>query len=161
MKRSLTMLVLLLPFLFGAMFTGRAMDDGQTDSKKGWLGVTTTDMTPRLARSMHVKTNEGALVRNVMEDSPAERAGIKEDDIIVDFNGAKIVDGDDLYGDGVNVAARLQYGCTWINTHFMLVSEMPHGGVKRSGYGRELSSMGIQEFVNKKLVRVASIDAPA
>ena len=37
------------------------------------------------------------------------------------------------------VAARLQYGCTWINTHFMLVSEMPHGGFKRSGYGKDLS----------------------
>jgi aminobutyraldehyde dehydrogenase len=34
----------------------------------------------------------------------------------------------------MKVAAKLQYGCTWINTHFMLVSEMPHGGMKRSGY---------------------------
>ena len=36
-------------------------------------------------------------------------------------------------GKAMSVAARLQYGCTWINTHFMLVSEMPHGGFKRSG----------------------------
>ena len=36
-------------------------------------------------------------------------------------------------GKAMRVAARLQYGCTWINTHFMLVSEMPHGGLKRSG----------------------------
>lgn len=96
MKRSLAVVVLLLPFMFGGLFIGHAMDEGQTDSKKGWLGVTTNDMTPRLARSMHVKTNEGALVKDVMEDSPAEEAGIKEDDIIVDFNGTKIVDGDDL-----------------------------------------------------------------
>ena len=42
-------------------------------------------------------------------------------------------------GKAMKVAARLQYGCTWINTHFMLVSEMPHGGMKRSGYGKDLS----------------------
>src|ERR1700728_366678 len=42
-------------------------------------------------------------------------------------------------GKAMSVAARLQYGCTWINTHFMLVSEMPHGGFKLSGYGKDLS----------------------
>ncbi len=44
-------------------------------------------------------------------------------------------------GKAMSVAARLQYGCTWINTHFMLVSEMPHGGFKRSGYGKDLSGL--------------------
>ena len=38
-------------------------------------------------------------------------------------------------GRAMEVASRLHYGATWINTHFMLVSEMPHGGLKRSGYG--------------------------
>ncbi len=37
------------------------------------------------------------------------------------------------------LTARLQYGCTWINTHFMLANEMPHGGLKSSGYGKDLS----------------------
>jgi arylamine N-acetyltransferase len=40
----------------------------------------------------------------------------------------------------------LQYGCTWINSHFMLVSEMPHGGLKRSGYGKDLSSDSLQDY---------------
>ena len=46
----------------------------------------------------------------------------------------------------LQVAARLQYGCTWINSHFMLVSEMPHGGLKRSGYGKDLSSDSLQDY---------------
>ncbi len=44
------------------------------------------------------------------------------------------------------LAGRLQYGCTWINTHFMLASEMPHGGLKRSGYGKDLSSDSLQDY---------------
>jgi aminobutyraldehyde dehydrogenase len=47
---------------------------------------------------------------------------------------------------GLAVAARLQYGCTWINTHFTLVSEMPHGGFKRSGYGKDLSVYALEDY---------------
>jgi aminobutyraldehyde dehydrogenase len=46
----------------------------------------------------------------------------------------------------MQVAARLQYGCTWINTHFAGVSEMPHGGFKRSGYGKDLSVYALEDY---------------
>ncbi len=46
----------------------------------------------------------------------------------------------------MQVAGHLQYGCTWINSHFMLVSEMPHGGLKRSGYGKDLSSDSLADY---------------
>jgi aminobutyraldehyde dehydrogenase len=49
-------------------------------------------------------------------------------------------------GRAMKVASRLQYGCTWINTHFMLVSEMPHGGMKRSGYGKDLSAYALEDY---------------
>jgi len=49
-------------------------------------------------------------------------------------------------GKALNVASRLRYGCTWINTHFMLVSEMPHGGLKRSGYGKDLSTYALEDY---------------
>ena len=46
----------------------------------------------------------------------------------------------------LTVASRLQYGTTWVNTHFMLVSEMPHGGFKRSGYGKDLSVYALEDY---------------
>ncbi|MCY1223211.1 Gamma-aminobutyraldehyde dehydrogenase [compost metagenome] len=49
-------------------------------------------------------------------------------------------------GRAAAVASRLQYGCTWINTHFMLTSEMPHGGFKQSGYGKDLSMYGLEDY---------------
>jgi succinate-semialdehyde dehydrogenase/glutarate-semialdehyde dehydrogenase len=62
---------------------------------------------------------------------------------------------------GKRVASRIDTGMMFVNHPTWTTPDLPFGGIKNSGYGRELSSMGIQEFVNKKLVRVASIDAPA
>ena len=55
---------------------------------------------------------------------------------------------------GMSTAAQLQYGCTWINTHFMLVSEMPHGGYKSSGYGKDMSMYALEDYTNVKHVMV-------
>jgi aminobutyraldehyde dehydrogenase len=49
-------------------------------------------------------------------------------------------------GRAMGVAARLQYGATWINTHFASVSEMPHGGFRRSGYGKDLSVYALEDY---------------
>ena len=62
---------------------------------------------------------------------------------------------------GKRVANRVDTGMMFINHPTWTTPDLPFGGIKNSGYGRELSSLGIQEFVNKKLVRTASIDAPA
>ena len=60
---------------------------------------------------------------------------------------------------GKRVANRIDSGMVFINHPTWTASDLPFGGIKNSGYGRELSKMGIQEFVNKKLVRTESIDA--
>ena len=55
----------------------------------------------------------------------------------------------------MQTAARLQYGCTWINTHFMLVNEMPHGGLKQSGYGKDMSIYALEDYTAVRHVMVA------
>lgn len=54
----------------------------------------------------------------------------------------------------MKVAAHLQYGCTWINTHFMLTNEMPHGGMKSSGYGKDLSMYALEDYTVARHVMV-------
>jgi succinate-semialdehyde dehydrogenase/glutarate-semialdehyde dehydrogenase len=61
---------------------------------------------------------------------------------------------------GKRLASRIETGMMFINNIDWSDAELPFGGIKNSGYGRELGDMGIQQFVNKKLVRVASMDAP-
>jgi aminobutyraldehyde dehydrogenase len=55
---------------------------------------------------------------------------------------------------GMQVASRLQYGCTWVNCHFMLTNEMPHGGLKSSGYGKDLSMYALEDYTVVRHVMV-------
>merc|ERR1711934_1174779 len=47
-------------------------------------------------------------------------------------------------------AKALDFGCVWLNTHIPLVAEMPHGGFKKSGYGKDLSAYGFEEYTRVK-----------
>ncbi len=57
-------------------------------------------------------------------------------------------------GKAMAVAARLQYGCTWVNCHFNLTSEMPHGGFKQSGYGKDLSVYALEDYTVARHVMI-------
>ncbi len=59
---------------------------------RGWLGVTIQNLTPELAKSFGVKEEKGALVTDVMQDSPAGKAGMKRGDLIVEFDGKPVED---------------------------------------------------------------------
>jgi betaine-aldehyde dehydrogenase len=57
-------------------------------------------------------------------------------------------------GTASRMAARLDFGCVWINTHIPLQAEMPHGGYKHSGYGKDLSLYGLEDYTRIKHVMV-------
>jgi betaine-aldehyde dehydrogenase len=62
------------------------------------------------------------------------------------------------FGRAMRMAKRLDFGCVWINTHIPIVAEMPHGGFKHSGYGKDLSQYGFDDYTRIKHV-MANIDS--
>ena len=62
------------------------------------------------------------------------------------------------FGRAMRMAKRLDFGCVWINTHIPLVAEMPHGGFKKSGYGKDLSSYSLEDYTRIKHV-MANLDS--
>jgi betaine-aldehyde dehydrogenase len=59
------------------------------------------------------------------------------------------------HGRAMRMAKRLDFGCVWINTHIPMVAEMPHGGFKHSGYGKDLSMYGFEDYTRIKHVMSA------
>jgi len=56
------------------------------------------------------------------------------------------------HGRAMRMAAALDFGCVWVNTHIPIVAEMPHGGFKQSGYGKDLSMYGFDDYTRVKHV---------
>ncbi|HEX9658163.1 MAG TPA: PDZ domain-containing protein [Bacteroidota bacterium] len=103
MKSQLMLAITIVaPVLFGGSISQPFADDrtvvyvDDDSDGKGWLGVSIQDMTESLAKSMDVQTKEGALVNDVVDESPAEKAGLEDEDIIVEFDGAAIASANDL-----------------------------------------------------------------
>ena len=59
------------------------------------------------------------------------------------------------HGRAMRMAKALDFGCVWINTHIPIVAEMPHGGFKHSGYGKDLSMYGLEDYTRIKHVMTA------
>ena len=119
---------------------------------------------------------EPTILTNIKADNPAFRDEFfgpvvlffrvkDEDEAIALANNSDFGLGGSVFtkdvARGKRVATRVETGMMFINNIDWSDAELPFGGIKNSGYGRELGDMGIQEFVNKKLVRHAVMDAPA
>ncbi|MEA3369581.1 MAG: DegQ family serine endoprotease [Candidatus Ratteibacteria bacterium] len=79
-----------IPVNMAKEILGDLIDKGKV--VRGWLGVIIQSITPDLKESFGLETEEGALVSDVLKDSPAEKAGIKRGDVIVTFGGQKVED---------------------------------------------------------------------
>ena len=79
-----------------------------------------------------------------------------EDQAIAFANGSEYALASSVWtsniGTAARMSARLDFGCVWINTHIPLVGEMPHGGFKHSGYGKDLSMYGFEDYTRIKHV---------
>lgn len=116
------------------------------------------------------------ILTNISPDNPAYGEEIfgpvalfftfnNEEDAIELANDSEFGLGGSIFSIDIDRAKRLanqiDSGMVFINQPTWTAPDLPFGGIKNSGYGRELSSLGIQEFVNKKLVRVLNTPAPA
>jgi len=108
---------------------------------RGWMGVSIQNLTPELAKSMGFKETEGALIAGVESGSPADKAGLKRGDLIVDMNGKKVVDSTSLRN--------------------MVASSAPgtNVGIKIIREGKEQTiSMTLGEYKEKKVVKEAEYE---
>lgn len=136
-------------------------------------GATATEVGPKVP-------SKGAFVQptiltNLRPDNPAYyweffgpvsmilRAKDEEDAIVIANDSPFGLGGSVFTADaqhGVEVAKRIETGMVFVNHPTSSKADLPFGGIKRSGYGRELIGLGIKEFVNHKLINVMDIDAP-
>lgn len=95
LKRCINVLV--LGAILGALiFASADAKEFTKESQRGWLGVYIQDINGDLEESLDLKSNEGVLVSDVVKESPAEQAGIKQEDVIERFNGKKVSDSDNF-----------------------------------------------------------------
>ncbi|MEJ1976594.1 MAG: NAD-dependent succinate-semialdehyde dehydrogenase [Acetobacteraceae bacterium] len=136
-------------------------------------GATATEVGPKVP-------NRGAFVQptiltDVGDDNPARyweffgpvsmlfRAKNEDDAVRIANDSPFGLGGSVFTADtkhGAEVARKISTGMVFVNHPTMVKADLPFGGVRRSGYGRELLGLGIKEFVNHKLIDVVDIDAP-
>ncbi|RPI04081.1 MAG: PDZ domain-containing protein [Ignavibacteriae bacterium] len=92
---------LLMLLITGTMVAASGKPSAEMQKKEkikssGWIGIMIQDVNEKISKKEKLDSEEGAFVQEVVDDSPADSAGLQEGDVIVLFNGKKVVDADDL-----------------------------------------------------------------
>jgi serine protease Do len=129
--------------------------------ERGWLGISIQDLTPDLAKSVHAETTKGALVADVVKGGPAERGGLKKNDVVIAYQGKEISDSGmfrnevanthigreakvTVLRDGKKVELTIKVGSLEDSTKVLAASVKEHLGVEvRSTNTSEVSKYGI------------------
>jgi betaine-aldehyde dehydrogenase len=137
-----------------------------------------SDLLSRVPSHAHVMTGGSALDRPGFFFPATVVAGLRQDDELIqkeifgpvitvqkfsdEAQAVAMANGVDYglassvwtanHGTAMRMAKAFDFGCVWINTHIPLVAEMPHGGFKRSGYGKDLSAYGFEDYTRIKHV---------
>lgn len=128
---------------------------------RGWLGVSIQTMTPELAKQFNLKEEKGALVGDVVENSPAEKAGITRGDVIIGYNGTRINEPNELRNIVANTLPGEKRNIKVVRenkemTIPVVIGELPAGmqQVTASEYQNALRGVGVQDItpdISKKL----------
>jgi serine protease Do len=130
---------------------------------RGWLGVSVQDVTPALSKQFGVPVGEGALVGEVVKGSPAEKAGFKQGDVIVEFNGKKVEDSGHLRNLAASTAvgSKIKVGVirnqkkeTIIVTVGELPKEAAAGKTEKKAAVTALSGVTVQDLTPELIDRL-------
>ena len=119
---------------------------------RGWLGVSIQDLTPDIAKSLGIKQQTGALVADVVKDSPAEKAGLKRGDVIVTFDGKPVEDSTSLRNmvsaaaPGKSVTFKLLREGKELSVTATLSEFKERKAVKKVEYNNVLKGITVQEL---------------
>ena len=101
-------------------------------NKSGWIGVMIQDVSEKTAKKAKLDSEDGAYINDVVEDSPADSAGLKKGDVVVEFHGKKILDADDLMKSVHRISRGTRTSITVIRNGEKKTMDITIGTAKRS-----------------------------